>query len=65
TGLASKVKSSGVYRFRFLALHLNGRAFHVLSGGTICGALALISPFTVSNFFVYFVDAVSFVLLVF
>ncbi len=25
-------------------------AFHVLSGGTICGVFALASPFTVSNF---------------
>ncbi len=39
-----------VYWLRFLALHLIGRAFHVLSGGTICGVFALDSPFTVSNF---------------
>ncbi|MDF4443863.1 hypothetical protein, partial [Vibrio parahaemolyticus] len=50
TGLASKAKSFGVYWFRFLALHQNGRTFHVLSAGTICGALASILPFTVSNF---------------
>ncbi|MCG6507878.1 hypothetical protein K6U15_14130, partial [Vibrio parahaemolyticus] len=50
TGLASKLKSFGVYRFRFLALHLKRSAFHVLSGGTICVVLALTSPFTVSNF---------------
>ncbi len=44
------VKSFGVYWFRFFALHLNKCAFHVLSGGTICGVFALISTFTVSNF---------------
>ncbi|EPM4752862.1 TPA: hypothetical protein ACN32H_004591, partial [Vibrio parahaemolyticus] len=49
-GLASKVKNFGVYWFRFLALHLHGHAFHVLSGGTICGVSALTSAFTVSNF---------------
>ncbi|WP_219624789.1 hypothetical protein, partial [Vibrio parahaemolyticus] len=31
-------------------LHLNGRAFHVLSGGTICVVFESISSFTVSNF---------------
>ncbi|MBS9844036.1 hypothetical protein, partial [Vibrio alginolyticus] len=50
TGLASKVKSFSVYWFLFQVLQLNGRAFHVLSGGTICGVFALASPFTVSNF---------------
>ncbi|HHY0483103.1 TPA: hypothetical protein ACVU4Q_004904, partial [Vibrio parahaemolyticus] len=49
-GIGIKAQSFGVYRFRFLALHLNGRAFHVLSGGTICEVSALLSPFTVSNF---------------
>ncbi len=36
SGLASKVKSFSVYWFHFQTLHLNGRAFHVLSAGTIC-----------------------------
>ncbi len=49
-GLASTVKSFGVYWFRFLAFHWIKCAFHVLSGGTICGVFALTSSFTVSNF---------------
>jgi hypothetical protein len=48
--LASKVKSFSVYWFLFQVLHLDGHAFHVLSGGTICGVSALTSAFTVSNF---------------
>ncbi|MEK2104192.1 hypothetical protein WOB88_25465, partial [Vibrio parahaemolyticus] len=43
-------KIFGVYRFLFLVLHLVKCAFHVLSGGTIWGVFAFISPFTVSNF---------------
>ncbi|MDK9520369.1 hypothetical protein, partial [Vibrio parahaemolyticus] len=43
-------KIFGVYRVLFLVLHLVKCAFHVLSGGTICGVFALTSPFTVSNF---------------
>ena len=49
TGLTSKVTSSGVYLFWRSNLHLSVSAFHVLSGGTICGVFALISSFTVSN----------------
>ncbi|MFW0986317.1 hypothetical protein ACEV8U_23130, partial [Vibrio parahaemolyticus] len=49
TGLASKVISFGVYLFWRSSLHLSVSAFHVLSGGTICGVFALISPFTASN----------------
>ena len=49
TGLTSKVISFGVYLFWRSSLHLRVSAFHVLSGGTICGVFALISPFTVSN----------------
>ncbi|HGS4984523.1 TPA: hypothetical protein ACMDSY_004529, partial [Vibrio parahaemolyticus] len=45
-----KGQNLGVYRFCCPALHLNGRAFHVLSGGTICGVSALTTPFTASNF---------------
>ncbi|HGF5057922.1 TPA: hypothetical protein ACF31P_004644, partial [Vibrio parahaemolyticus] len=43
-------KNLGVCLFRFLALHRIKCAFHVLSGGTICGVFALASLFTVSNF---------------
>ncbi|WP_237769239.1 hypothetical protein, partial [Vibrio parahaemolyticus] len=50
TGLASKVKSFGVYWFLFLTLRLNKCAFQVRSGGTRCVFFALISTFTVSNF---------------
>ncbi|HHC6680786.1 hypothetical protein, partial [Vibrio parahaemolyticus] len=50
TGLASEVKSLGVYWFLFLALHRIKCAFHVRSGGTRCKVFALLSPFTVSNF---------------
>ncbi|HHY0378273.1 TPA: hypothetical protein ACVU3Z_004632, partial [Vibrio parahaemolyticus] len=50
TGLASKVIVFGVFWLLFLALHLNKCAFHVLSGGTICGVFVVILPFTVSNF---------------
>ncbi len=49
-GLASKVKSFSVYWFRVLALQRVKCAFHVLSGGTICGVFASTSPFTASNF---------------
>ncbi len=47
-GLASKVISFGVYLWRS-PLHLSVCISHVLSGGTICGVFALISPSTVSN----------------
>ncbi|WP_229643089.1 hypothetical protein, partial [Vibrio parahaemolyticus] len=50
TGLASEVKSLGVYWSIFLALHLIKYAFHVRSGGTRCEVFALTSSFTVSNF---------------
>ncbi|WP_219577754.1 hypothetical protein, partial [Vibrio parahaemolyticus] len=35
--------------------------FHVLSGGTICGVFALISPFTVSNLTLFLWRFFSFV----
>ncbi|HIF5693411.1 TPA: hypothetical protein ACX3DQ_004554, partial [Vibrio parahaemolyticus] len=49
-GIGINGKNFGVYQFRFLAFHWIKCAFHVLSGGTMCGVFASISPFTVSNF---------------
>ncbi|HGS5808268.1 TPA: hypothetical protein ACMD0U_004627, partial [Vibrio parahaemolyticus] len=49
-GLASAVKSFGVYWFLFLALHLTKCVFQVRSGGTRCEVFALSLSFTVSNF---------------
>ncbi len=45
-----RLKSFCVYWFLFLTLHLIKCAFRVRSGGTRCEVFALISPFTVSNF---------------
>ncbi|HHG3404499.1 TPA: hypothetical protein ACPVY1_003418, partial [Vibrio parahaemolyticus] len=49
-GIDINGKNFGVYQFRFLAFHRIKCAFHVLSGGTMCGVFVSISPFTVSNF---------------